>query len=140
MTDCPGTSRGRPLIGNRPTVRANLSLPADLMDALRAESRRADVPMSRIVADALKLAAEDAKTKPVRPNLCECMRMYWRPDIKQWRCRIADYNSAPGSFCVDCGALLGEEGIATSGGLFRIAREIRRRRCGEDGTEDSVAG
>jgi len=52
-TDAPRPP-GRPLQGDRPAVHANLSLPADVMDALREEARRTGTPMSRIVADAVK--------------------------------------------------------------------------------------
>jgi len=37
-------------------VHANLSLPADVMDALREEARRTGRSMSRIVADAVRKA------------------------------------------------------------------------------------
>lgn len=52
-TDAPRPP-GRPLQGDRPAVHANLSLPADVMDALREEARRTGRSMSRIVADAVK--------------------------------------------------------------------------------------
>ncbi len=54
-TDAPRPP-GRPLQGDRPAVHANLSLPADLMDALREEARRTGRSMSRIVADAVRKA------------------------------------------------------------------------------------
>ena len=54
-TDAPRPP-GRPLQGDRPAVHANLSLPADVMDALREEARRTGRSMSRIVADAVRKA------------------------------------------------------------------------------------
>jgi len=54
-TDAPRPP-GRPLQGDRPAVHANLSLPADVMDALREEARRTGRSMSRIVSDAVRKA------------------------------------------------------------------------------------